>query len=149
MVTRKRLLGSISLCPVVIWLCLYGPRIFAQSSPLLVPYRWAPVRIVAGGYIPGLIAHPSQSGLIYARTDMGGVYRWNPTTRQWIPLTDFHPPTDYNLQGPESIALDPTDPNRLYIAAGMYTGRGGGDPGFHRPGRHLHHLHGALRDGLQ
>ena len=122
MVTRKRLLlGAIPLCPVVLWICLYGPPSSAQSSPILAPYRWSPVRIVAGGYIPGLIAHPTQSGLIYARTDIGSVYRWNPAGRQWIPLTDFHVPSDYNLQGPESIAVDPTDPNRLYIAAGMYT----------------------------
>jgi oligoxyloglucan reducing-end-specific cellobiohydrolase len=77
---------------------------------------------VAGGYIPGLIAHSTQSGLIYVRTDMGGVYRWSPTLQQWIPLLDFLGQADYSLQGPESIALDPSDPNRVYIAAGMYIG---------------------------
>lgn len=60
------------LLPVVLW---FG--VFAQSRrpPLGAAYTWRPVRIVAGGYIPGLIAHPTQPGLIYARTDIGGVYR--------------------------------------------------------------------------
>ncbi|MGO9230238.1 MAG: WD40/YVTN/BNR-like repeat-containing protein [Bryobacteraceae bacterium] len=122
MVTPKcPLPGAIPLGMIVLWLCLFGSLGSAQSGapPVQAPYSWAPVRIVAGGYIPGLIAHPTQSGLIYARTDMGGVYRWNPILQQWIPLLDFNPPADYSFQGPESVALDPADPNRVYIAAGM------------------------------
>jgi oligoxyloglucan reducing-end-specific cellobiohydrolase len=93
--------------------CLLGQQASEQ-------YEFNPVTIVAGGYVPGLIAHPTQPGLIYARTDIGSVYRWQPFGGGWIPLTDFHSPEQYNLNGPESVALDPNDPNKLYIAAGMY-----------------------------
>jgi oligoxyloglucan reducing-end-specific cellobiohydrolase len=91
------------------------------SQDPLAPYVYNPVTIMAGGYVPGMIAHPTQPGLTYARTDIGGVYRWNPSTNDWTPLLDFNSAANYNLTGPESIAIDPTNPNNLYIAAGMYT----------------------------
>lgn len=83
-------------------------------------YIFRPVTIVAGGYIPGLVADPTVPGLIYAQTDIGGVYRWEHREHKWVQLLDFLSPGQYNLMGPASIALDPTNPNRLYIAAGMY-----------------------------
>src|SRR5215469_6421989 len=74
-----------------------------------------------GGFIPSIVFNPSQRDLIYARTDIGGAYRWNPSTASWIPLMDFVSFADWNLLGVESIATDPVDPNRFYIAAGTYT----------------------------
>ncbi len=94
-----------------------APSLTAQ---VIEPYTFKPVKITAGGYIPGIVAHPTEPGLIYLRTDIGGVYRWNKAETKWKPLLDAHSPDQYNLNGPESIALDPTDPERLYIAAGMY-----------------------------
>jgi len=74
-----------------------------------------------GGYIPNIIFNPSKQNLIYARTDMGGAYRWNATSKSWTPLLDFVSAANWNDQGVESIATDPVDPTRLYIAVGTYT----------------------------
>ncbi|GGA02724.1 sialidase family protein [Dyella caseinilytica] len=91
---------------------------FAQSGP---SYTWNNVRIVAGGYVDGIIAHPKQQGLFYARTDVGGAYRYNATTAQWVPLNDWTPPADSQWMGIESIAIDPNNTNMLYMVAGLYT----------------------------
>jgi xyloglucan-specific exo-beta-1,4-glucanase len=74
-----------------------------------------------GGFVPGIIFNTKQQNLVYARTDIGGAYRWNATTSTWIPLLDWISPDDWNLTGVESLATDPVDPNRLVLAVGTYT----------------------------
>ena len=85
-------------------------------------YSWKNVKIGGGGgFIPGIIFNPTEEGLVYCRTDMGGVYRRDKETEEWIPLTDWVSPDEWNLLGGESIATDPVEPNRVYVAAGTYT----------------------------
>jgi hypothetical protein len=88
------------------------------------PYNWQSVKIVAGGFTPAVYFHPAEKGLMYLRADVGGAYRWDTASQHWIPLTDWLGGTDqdWSLNGVESIALDPSDPERVYLAAGMYIG---------------------------
>jgi hypothetical protein len=83
-------------------------------------YSWSNVKIIAGGYVPGLYFHPAKQNLMYARTDIGGAYRWGPNDTQWVPLLDWITPTNWWYGGVEAIGLDPTDANRLYLAVGEY-----------------------------
>jgi photosystem II stability/assembly factor-like uncharacterized protein len=85
------------------------------------PYTWKNAVIGGGGFVTAIITHPAQKGLMYARTDMGGAYRWNDFTKCWIPITDWIGMADINLTGIESVAVDPSDPNRVYLAAGTYS----------------------------
>ena len=85
------------------------------------PYRWKNVQMVGGGFVDGIVFHPTAKGVRYARTDMGGAYRWNETIKRWEPLLDWLSYPDLNLMGVESIALDANDPDRLYLACGTYT----------------------------
>lgn len=85
------------------------------------PYVWKNLQVEGGGYVSGLVFNQRQKGLLYARTDMGGAYRWDSAADQWIPLTDWVGATDWNLLGIDSLATDPVTPNRLYLAAGTYT----------------------------
>jgi photosystem II stability/assembly factor-like uncharacterized protein len=86
-----------------------------------VRYVWNNVAIRGGGFVTGVVFHPGERGLMYARTDVGGAYRWDSASASWSPLLDALGPADWNLQGVESIAVDPTDAARVYAAVGTYT----------------------------
>jgi len=83
--------------------------------------QWKNVSIGGGGYVTGIFLHPLEKNLIYIKTDVGGFYRWNPQNQNWIPLTDHFPLSQSNYYGGEALALDPKNPNIVYIAAGKYS----------------------------
>ena len=121
--TRKLVskLCILVLTAIIVGTSLAGmtPKANAAGSEA---YTWKNVHTGAGGgFVPGIIYNTSEQNLIYARTDIGGLYRWNESTQAWTPLLDFLGSSDWSQNGVDALATDPVDPNRLYIAAGMYT----------------------------
>jgi hypothetical protein len=84
------------------------------------PTLWKNVNITAGGFVSGIVFSPAQRDVVYARTDIGGAYRWNATANRWVPLLDWVTRANTNWTGVESIAVDPQDANKVYVAAGTY-----------------------------
>ncbi len=117
-VQRLVFLHMIVICALVATLFI-NPA-FGQANA--AGYTWGNVNTGAGGgYIPDIIFNPSQQNLVYARTDIGGAYKWNSTTGIWAPLMDFTTWANWGHLGVESLATDPVNPNNLYIMTGMYT----------------------------
>ncbi len=91
----------------------------SRSQPKLVRpnqpnYEWRNVAISGMGFVTGIVIHPKEPNLIYLRTDVGGIYRWQPNESSWVQLLDGF----IRYQSIESIALDPNNPNLLYAATG-------------------------------
>lgn len=123
-----------SALALVIGLALSGdtdkasePPLPRYPAPMVDPvsegaYEWRPVPIGAGGFVTGLVSTSGQDGSsIYARTDVGGAYRWQADSGSWEQmlrsdrmLTGDLEPNDYFVA---SIAVD-SDPSRVAVATG-------------------------------
>ncbi len=93
-----------------------GPPTSAAGTP----YQWKNVTILGGGFVTGVVFSPVTAGVVYARTDVGGAYRYDPKAEVWIPITD-HFDRKSNFMGIESIAADPVNDEKVYAAVGTYT----------------------------
>jgi len=76
-------------------------------------YTWRNVDIRGMGFVTGVLAHSQERDLVYVRTDVGGIYRWQGEDHAWMQLLD-NQRNRYNI---ESFALDPQQPDALYAAA--------------------------------
>ncbi|MDP4099078.1 hypothetical protein OIN60_20330 [Paenibacillus sp. P96] len=95
-------------------------KVLARTIEVSDKYAWGGVAIGGGGYVTGLVVHPKESNLVYIRTDVGGLYRWDEPNRRWIHLSGWANRSNVNLYGGESLALDPSDPEIVYAALGKY-----------------------------
>lgn len=81
-------------------------RIPAIDQPLTL--------FLCAGFVPSIVFNPSQKGLAFARTDIGGAYKLN-ADDSWTPLLDFADDARWNYWGVDALATDPVDPKRLYL----------------------------------
>jgi photosystem II stability/assembly factor-like uncharacterized protein len=99
--------------------------ISAFGDDLSSTYQWKPVRIGGGGWVVGMVIHPLDTTVRYARTDVGNAYRWDQASQQWIPMrvsnsdgsgiqsvSATSAPSGYGI---EAIAADPTNTSVDYI----------------------------------
>jgi len=84
-------------------------------------YVWRNAVVNGGGYVPGIVFNETEARLIYARTDIGGLYRWQEGAQTWKPLLDWVGWDLWGYTGVVSVATDPVEPKRVYAAVGTYT----------------------------
>jgi xyloglucan-specific exo-beta-1,4-glucanase len=118
---RRGRMGALALALVGLAGTLTSTAAATSSGLRSEAYAWKNVQMLGGGFVPGIVFNQSEPNLIYARTDIGGAYRWNERTQSWIPLLDWVGWDKWGYNGVHSLATDPVDTDRVYVAAGMYT----------------------------
>ena len=99
-----------------------GGVVDASTTDASLPtgtFEWRTVPMGGGGFVTGILAHPA-ADVTYARTDVGGAYRWDTSGQHWIPLLDAQ--TDGNYFGVASFAVATGDPDAVAMLVGRGTG---------------------------
>ena len=89
-----------------------------SEKPANIPYIYRNAPVPGGGFVTGFVFHPKEKGILYARTDIGGVYRYEYGLNKWTSLIDHVKAPDKWETYPLSIALDDAHPDWLYVVAG-------------------------------
>jgi hypothetical protein len=115
---RQKLAASTCTAVLLGVLSLTGS---AQAASTLTPVAegttsWSQVEVHGGGWVTGIVT--TRSGAVYARTDVGGAYRWEEAAQRWAQMITttgvaYPAETDYSV---ESLAVAPTDGQTVYAA---------------------------------
>lgn len=101
-------------CLFLLIIVFQGSQVKAQTTD---SYVWKNAPIGCGGFVTGIITHKT-SGDMYCRTDVGGAYRWDAANNKWVQLLDWFSEDENGFVGVEALALDPQNPNNVYMLCG-------------------------------
>lgn len=93
---------------------------FLGSQPIEDEY-WSGTDM-ASGRVVSLAPHPSDANTVYAASASGGLWKTTDGGVNWMPMTDELATLNHGC-----VALDPSNPNTVYLGTGEYTTRSTGD----------------------
>jgi hypothetical protein len=92
---------------------------------LAASYTWQNINIGAGGFVDGIFYDPHNQNVIYARSDVGGLYKTVNDGTTWTQLLNWIGNGSGGSNGVLSFAIDPENSNNLYADTGLYQGTNG------------------------
>lgn len=117
-ILKKTAIGAVSFC-------LAASAVAATSFPKYsasvadaaseVNMEWGTLKIGGGGFVSGIVTGKE---VMYARTDVGGAYKYNYDTEKWDQLFGFLTEADRGLLSVDAMAIDPTDDDTVYFLCG-------------------------------
>jgi len=116
------LLIGVSLTYALLNACVNGGK--AGTSAEYGQWQWTDVVLNGMGWMTGVVVCPEYPHQIYAKSDVGGVFKYDREAERWSQLLDSFGLDERCVYSVESIAVDPNDGNTLYFA-GNATNAGG------------------------
>lgn len=95
-------------------------NINSNAKNKMIKYKYKSVSVPGGGFVTGFVFHPTVPDILYCRTDIGGIYRYDFKNDSWISLIDHATDMEVWETYPLSIALDKNNPSYIYSMVGRY-----------------------------
>jgi len=96
---------------------IFTTLIFTGFAQKQVPeYQWINSSHRGGGYVTGIMQHPTNPSVIYIRTDVAGMYRSDNAGKTWSAINNGM--TDRHHHCVETFALSAQKPDLLFRASG-------------------------------
>lgn len=89
--------------------------VMAKSPSAESDYSWGTVEIGGGGFVSGII---TGQNVMYARTDVGGAYKWDYKKKEWQQLISFINETDRGMLSIDALCIDPSNDDNVYMLCG-------------------------------
>ena len=117
---KRTIAGLFSLCLSVTALpaamgSTDSSQVIASAADSAPNMEWGTLRIGGGGFVSGIVTGKKE---MYARTDVGGAYKYNYETESWEQLLGFINDADRGLLSVDAMAIDPTDDDTVYFLCG-------------------------------
>ena len=90
-------------------------HVTAATADLSNAMTWGTLRIGGGGFVSGIVTGKQ---VMYARTDVGGAYKYDYDKEEWVQLLGFINDADRGLLSVDAMAIDPTDDDTVYFLCG-------------------------------
>ncbi len=115
---KKVLAGALAVC-----LAATGSSFIPKAENMndvnaaeeAVSMEWGAVKIGGGGFVSGIVTGDE---VMYARTDVGGAYKYNYDKMEWEQLFGFLTDAERGYLSVDAMAIDPTDDNIAYFLCG-------------------------------
>lgn len=89
----------------------------SNTAEITSEWNYSQLAMGGGGFVSGVFS-TCEEGLYYARTDVGGAYRWDKGEERWKSLSYNITESDVGLLGIDGLAVDPDEANKIYLLAG-------------------------------
>lgn len=100
--------------------CMLASCAVSKTSSTNIEATFHSSHIGGGGYITKLVQHPTETGILYAQSDVGGLFKTTDGCKSWTAVNNGL--TKSRDHYTHTIVLDEKNPNILYRACGELRG---------------------------